>query len=171
MLKLQEYRPMTFGLEPGGGIELGTIRYELTACNIVAGSLVNAAHGGDGEEERHSCSSGAAFTMGAAASYSRTWRSTGSLQCSTKQSSGFEQTVLGASGAETFLAMGLPWFGQCAPFSAHTVMCFHTDFHSIRRDRAAEALDFLGTAAMYANQGRTLNRNVVSVDGLLYIVC
>ncbi|KAF8511687.1 aquaporin-like protein, partial [Gautieria morchelliformis] len=57
---------------------------------------------------------------------------------------------------------------------------FHTDIHSIRRDIAAAALEFLGTlflllglggiqAAMYADLGRTVNRNVVSVESLLYI--
>ncbi|KAF8493134.1 hypothetical protein JB92DRAFT_3100207 [Gautieria morchelliformis] len=66
--RLREYRPPTLGLEPGGGIELGTVRvYELAGYNIVAGSLVNAAHGGDGEEERRSRSSGEGFSVGAAA--------------------------------------------------------------------------------------------------------
>ncbi|KAF8493143.1 hypothetical protein JB92DRAFT_2835239 [Gautieria morchelliformis] len=50
--RLQEYRPPTLSLESAGGIELGTVRvYKLAACNIVACSLVNAAQGGDGEEE------------------------------------------------------------------------------------------------------------------------
>ncbi|KAF8493144.1 hypothetical protein JB92DRAFT_1208344 [Gautieria morchelliformis] len=64
--RLREYRPPTLGLEPGGCIELGTVRvYELAACNIVACTLVNAAY--HDEEERRSPSSGEGFTMGAAA--------------------------------------------------------------------------------------------------------
>ncbi|KAF8507356.1 hypothetical protein JB92DRAFT_2832825 [Gautieria morchelliformis] len=66
--RLREYRPPTLGLESAGGIELGTVRvYELAACNIITGSLVNAAHSGDGEEERRAHSSGEGFTVGAAA--------------------------------------------------------------------------------------------------------